>query len=254
MLVLDRKLLLFRVKEIHFADKPFDIKGCDRLCFQYCKERFDVQGFTCTPYLTLVTNLTEDVDVLWKKVKSSCRSEIREAQRDNTTISINKHYEEFYHIYRLFVSEKRGYGLPFGIGLPSLNTLKRCGTLFTAESQGEIIGGHVFLQGETIFRAYLSASKRMGAEKERAALIGRANRLMYWEALKYAKGKGLLEFDWGGIWPDEEANADVNKQHINQFKRAFRGEMVQLYCYEKVYSRIYRIAYNLLEKVPGINL
>jgi len=251
MLVLDRKLLLFRVKEIHFADKPFDVSGCDRLCFCYCKGRFDVQGFTCTPGLTLVINLTEDLDVLWKKLKPQCRQQINRAQRQDIKITINKYYEEFYHIFRLFQSQKRGYGLPFGIGLPSLDTLKRCGTLFTAESQGEIIGGHLFLQGQTTFKSYLSASKRLGTEKERYHLIGNANRLMYWESIKYAKGQGLQEFDWGGMWSDEEANADVSRQNINQFKRSFGGEMVQFYNYEKIYSRIYRIGYSLLERVAG---
>jgi lipid II:glycine glycyltransferase (peptidoglycan interpeptide bridge formation enzyme) len=254
MLVLDRKLLLFRVKEIHFADKPFDIYGCDRLNFLYCKGKFDMKGFICTPYLTLVTNLTEDVDVLWKKLTSHCRQKINRAQKDDTKISINEHYEEFYDIFRLFASQKRSYGLPFGIGLPNLDTLKRCSTLFTAELQGETIAGHLFLQGETIFRAYISVSKRLGAQAQRANSIGNANRLAYWEALKYAKGKGLLEFDWGGVWPDEEANADPIKGNINRVKREFGGERVQLYCYEKVYSRKYRIAHNVLERVPGINL
>jgi lipid II:glycine glycyltransferase (peptidoglycan interpeptide bridge formation enzyme) len=129
--------------------------------------------------------------------------------------------------------------------------LKRYGTLFTAEAQGEIIGGHLFLEGETIIRSFLSASKRLGVDKERAAVIRRANRFMYWEAVKYAKEKGLLEFDWGGIFPDEVAEADPAKDHINRFKRSFGGERVQLYDYEKIYSRIYRIGCSLFQRVTG---
>lgn len=251
MVVLDRKLMLFSVKEIYFADKPFDVNGCDRLIFHACKGKFDVPGFTCTPCFTLVTNLTEDLDVQWLKLKRNCRQKINRAQRDNTKVSINKHYEEFYHIFRLFQSQKKGYGLPSGIGLFSLETLKRHGTLFTSEIQGEIIAGHLFLQGETTITSFLSASKRLETEEEPSHLIGNANRLMYWEALKYAKETGLLEFDWGGIFPDEMAEADVSKCNINQFKREFGGERVQLYDYEKIYSRIYRIGCSLLERVTG---
>lgn len=252
MLVLERKLIIFRVKEVHFADKPHDIKGCDRLCFHSCKDRFDVQGFTCTPCLTLVIDLTEDLDTVWKKIKPNCRNEINRAQREDIKISINEHYEEFYHIFKSFVSQKKGYGLPFGIGLPSLNTLKKCGTLFTTESQGEILGGHLYFQGETTLTLYLSASKRLEAEKEKATLIRRANRLMHWEAIKYAKTNGLLELDFGGMWPQEEADADTGKRNINQFKQSFGGKIVPVYDYEKVYSPIYRIAYNLLMRVTRV--
>lgn len=245
MLVLDRKLLLFRVKEIHFADKPHDVDGCDRVCFLFCKGKFDVKGFTRRQSLTLVTDLTEDLDTIWRILRRTCRYEINRALREGIKIRINEHYEEFYHIFKSFMSQKKGFGLPFGIGLPGLNTMKRCGTLFTAESQGEIIGGQIYLQGETIFRSSVSASKRLEAEKEKAVKINRANRLLYWEAIKYAKEKGLREFDWGGIWSEEEADRDKSKHGINLFKRSFGGETVLRYSYEKVYSRTYRIAHHL---------
>src|SRR4030042_6862151 len=133
MMVIDRKLMLFRVKEIYFADKPFDVNGCDRLIFHACKGKFDAPGFTRTPCFTVVTNLTEDLNMIWRKMKLNARNDIIRAQNEDIKISINEHYDQFYTIFKLFQSQKKGYGLPFGIGLCGLETWKKYGTLFTSE-------------------------------------------------------------------------------------------------------------------------
>ena len=72
-------------------------------------------------------------------------------------------------------------------------------------------------------------------------MIGNANRLLHWEAIKYAKEKGIKEFDWGGLWSVEEAEKDESKRTVNFFKQSFGGEIITCYTYQKIYSKIYKL-------------
>ncbi len=52
------------------------------------------------------------------------------------------------------------------------------------------------------------------------SLIGRANKRLHWEDIKYFKQKGLLRYDWGGISDFENPNG------IDEFKLKFGGEKI----------------------------
>ena len=85
----------------------------------------------------------------------------------------------------------------------------------------------------------------MEVDKEKAKLIGYANRLIHWEAIKYAKEKGIKEYDLGGIFSDEEVEKDKVKMGIRSFKLSFGGESVTRYQYQKIYSKGFKILYRL---------
>ncbi len=98
--------------------------------------------------------------------------------------------------------------------IPQKINIKKCGTLFTAEYNGEILGGHLYLNDESNIKLCISASKRLHGTKEKATLIGDANRLLHWEVIKYAEGFGIKEFNWGGLWPANEANKSAIKKSV----------------------------------------
>lgn len=249
MLVIDKRLFIFKMKEIHFSDYPYDVGGCQVISFPFCKNRVDASGFTCEESLTSVIDLTQDLDTIWRNIDNeSCRNRIRRAQRDGIKFKINEGYEEFYRLNKSFEQQK-GFATPLGIGTPKLETIKRYGTLFIAEYECEILGGHLYLEDEANIKLGLSASKRLEADREKAKVIGRANRLLHWEAIKYAKEKGIKEFDWGGLWREEEADKDERKKAINSFKLSFGGEIVTRYSYRKVYGRSYLLAQHLYHLV-----
>ena len=54
-------------------------------------------------------------------------------------------------------------------------------------------------------------------------MIGRANKRLHWEYIKYFKQKGLLRYDWGGISDFENPNG------IDEFKLKFGGEKITYY-------------------------
>lgn len=244
MLVIDEKYIIFKVKELHFADYPFDVKGKggDYVIFHFCKNKVNAKGFTCQEGLTSIIDLTQDLDTIWRNMdRKSTRYAIKRAQRDRIKFKINEDYDEFYRINRSLL-QKKGLNPLFGIGNPKLETMRRYGTLFIAEAADEILGGHLYLEDKNNIKLWLSASKRLEVNREKATLIGNANRLLHWEAMKYAKEKGIEEFDWGGLWSEEEANKDEKKKAINSFKLSFGGEVAVRYTYQKVYSKAYKFA------------
>jgi lipid II:glycine glycyltransferase (peptidoglycan interpeptide bridge formation enzyme) len=247
MLIIDKKILMFNIKEVHFSKNPFDIEGCDFLIFPYCKNKVEAKGFVCYKKLTSIIDLTQDLDTIWKKFHRDTFKGIKRAEREGVKISINNGYEQFFDIYQNFIRKKEINSIFGGIGVEtaSLDTMKKKGTLFVAEYHGEILGGMLFLEDDSNIETLVSASKRLEGEKEDKAIIGCANRLIRWEAIKYAKEKGIKEFDLGGLFPEDKTEKDPIKKGINSFKLSFGGDVVPGYTYEKGYSKILKLAYYL---------
>ena len=248
MLVVDRKILNFDIKEVHFSDYPHDIKGCDFLNFQYCKNKVNSNEFTCKKEFTPIIDLTQDLDKIWQGMDNkSVRYRIKRAQREGIKIYMNKDYEEFFQLYRSFIEKKRLKSIfdVFGVGSVSLETMKKYGTLFIAEYNGEILAGTLFLEDDFNVKAWVGASKRFDSDRAKASMTSNADRLIDWELIKYAKEKGIKEFDQGGIWSKEEEAKDKHKKGINSYKLDAGGKVITCYSYQKFYSKKFRLAYQL---------
>jgi len=255
MLVLDKKILMFNIKEVHFSKNPFDIEGCDFLIFPFCKNKVEAKGFVRYKKLTSIIDLNQDLDTILNKFHRDTYKGIKRAEKEGVKISMNNGYEQFFDIYQNFTRKKEIDSIFGGIGVEtaSLDTMKKKGTLFVAEHHGEILGGMLFLEDDANIETLVSASKRFEREKENKAIIGCANRLIRWEAIKYAKEKGLKDFDLGGLFPEDKAEKDPIKKGINSFKLSFGGDVVPGYTYEKGYSKILKLAYYLYNFKLGRN-
>lgn len=245
MLEIKQQKSIFKIKEIWFSDYPFDVNGCHMVTFMDCKNKIEANGFEIEEFTTLVIDLTQDLDKIWKNMNSSCRYKINRVKRDGIKIKINDNYEEFYELNRSFRKNKR---------LPEdnmeIDLMKKCGSLFVAECNGEIIAGQFYLQDENNIRLLLGASKRLEVDKEKTALIGRANRLITWEAINYAKSKGVKEFDMGGYHTGK--TNDEQREKINVFKESFGGKLVAHHTYHKYYSKTFKYTRRLYQLRLGV--
>lgn len=165
---------------------------------------------------------------------SNCRRPIKQAEEIGIKIKLNQNYEEFFEINQLFRKEK---GLD--AYTESIDFMKKYGTLFVTEFNNEILLGHFYLEDKDNIRWLISASKRLDVDKDKARLIANANKLTVWNAIKYAKNKGIKEFDLGGYYTGEKK--DVQKENINMFKKSFGGKLVTHYIYEKDYSKLFAL-------------
>ena len=249
MLEIEKEIYIFKTKEIWFSDYPFDVTGYDTVTFRACKNKVDIKGFTREEFTTLVIDLTQDLDMIWKNMeRGSCRKRIKRAEREGVKIKLNQNYEEFYEINRSFRKNKGlNKGLP--AGSEKIDIIKKYATLVVAELDGDILCGRLYLEDENNIRSWISASKRFEVDKEKSALIGCANRLIHWQAIQYAKEKGIKEFDMGGYY-DREAK-DEQKEGINVFKKSFGGELTAHYIYQKDYSKLYKLAKMIYQLKQG---
>ncbi|HEC86863.1 MAG TPA: peptidoglycan bridge formation glycyltransferase FemA/FemB family protein, partial [Thermoplasmatales archaeon] len=136
MIILDKKILTFNVKEVHFSDQPFDIDNCDYLRFHYCKKKVDAEGFTCQKELTLVIDLTQDLDTIWKNMdRKQTRYGIKRAQREGIKVHISDDYEQFFQMYKSFIQKKgiKSFFDVLGVGSIPAESMRKHGTLFIAE-------------------------------------------------------------------------------------------------------------------------
>ncbi len=246
-MVLEYKQLLFNIKRVYFCDYPLDVDGCDAVHFFFCKNKVEAKGFTCQSQLTAVIDLTQDLETIWRNMDKNCRQDIRRAEREQIKHKLNQDYDEFYQMNKRLVQTK-SFAQKFGFVTPSVEIIRRYGTLFTAELGGEVVAGSVCLEDEEHILGWLSASKRFEVDKHKRLLIGSANRMLQWEAMKYAKAKGIREFNWGGMF--QEGETDGNKQGINAFKLSFGSSKVEhCYLYRKVYSKRYRLAQRIYHSI-----
>lgn len=245
MLEIESKNYIFKTKTIWFSEAPFDVSGYDGVSFHACTRNVDLEGFSKQEFTTLVIDLTQDLETIWKKMsKSSCRYSINKAKKDDVIVRVNQGYDEFHLINSEFRTKK---------GLSEYNVdiefMKRNGVLFVSEYNGEIIGGQLYISDGKNIRWLLGASKRLEETREMRTLIGNANRLAIWEAINYAKENNLNNFDMGGYYTGE--TPDPQKDGINIFKKSFGGELATHYIYQKDYSKLYSLAKWFFLKFKG---
>ncbi len=234
------------------ADHPYDVSGCAAVYFRSCKAKVDAPGFARIAGPVTFLDLTQDLDTIWQGIdRHSCRKRITRAEREGIAVMTNCSYDEFYSINKSFMRHK---GIaPLSVLDPyPLRNMIRYGTLFTAEHDGEILGGHLYLEDADRLTLWLSASKRLEVGREKAILIGNANRLLHWEAIKYANAKGIEELCLGGLFQQDLADKDDRKKAINDFKLSFGGQIATRYSYRRVYSRLYRLGSFFYNKVNNV--
>ena len=244
---IDKKhCLLFKVKEVWFADDVFDVNGYSCVVFRGCEKKIDISGFQCYESATLVIDLTQTLDKIWDNFgRSSCKYCIKKAIKDGIEVRMNERYKEFCVMNKTFRKSKK---LTTSL-VHSPMFFEKNGVLFIAELHDEMLGGSFFIEDESRIRWIVGASKRLSVSTGKAGLIGCANRLILWEAIKYAKNKGLKEFDFGGYPISPNVSDDVSK--VNAFKKSWGGNLTLQYNYVKNYSLFYRIYKKIYMMIVG---
>jgi hypothetical protein len=241
MLEIDNSRFIFKTKTIWFSEVPFDITGYDGVSFFECIRDVDIKGFFKEKFTTMVFDLTQDINTIWGNMhKKSCRAEIERAKKDGVVIKVNQGYDTFFNLHSEFRKLK---GFPKDSTI-DVEFMKKNGTLFISEFNGEIIGGQFYLGDDKNFRTLIGSSRRLEKDSISPRISGESNRLLVWEAIKYAKERGIVNFDLGGYYTGKEP--DPQKEGINKFKDSFGGKVVTRYNYHKDYSLLYHIGKKML--------
>lgn len=240
LLYITKKRFIFKGVEAWFSDSPFDINDVDFAFFRSCNNETCMDGFIREEFTTHIINLEQENALIWKNFsKSSCKYAINRALRDGVKIRINRDYDQFININHSFRKRKSLINQYI-----SKDYLIKNGTLLLAYYDNELLAGQFYISDQKNFRWLIGASKRLESDPKTATIIGNANRLLVWEAIKLAKNNGIKEFDLGGYYSGISANPELER--INRFKRSFGGTLGKKYNYTKIYSKKYKIASNLI--------
>lgn len=222
-----------RLAELWYDD-PLPQGGVDVVLFNQAPA--PLPGMAWEEKSTIIIDLTKTEETLMAEMRKSDRIKIRNArEKDNVQCEILEKPDlsarkNFYDFYDQFARAK---GLPIlDRGLLEQMALQgglvlsraRCLDLPPAE---ELLVCHATYVYKTRARALYSASVRLEKDNaDRLNLIGRANRLLHWEDMRWARARGLPLYDFGGWYAGA---VDAQRLAINQFKEGFGGEKVLEY-------------------------
>ena len=66
MLTIEAKKLFLKKKYIWFSESPFDVPDCDAVFFYTCKNNVDLPVFSKRKAHTIIIDLKDDLDTIWK--------------------------------------------------------------------------------------------------------------------------------------------------------------------------------------------
>jgi len=208
--------------------KPFDVKGAAMANF-FSYEKYDVDGFKRSDGLTTVVDLRQDIETIWSKMrKKFIQKQIKRGEKNGVVVNQDPNFGQLKKIYTDF---RKASGLP----KDNISACKKNCVLIAAYHKRKMIAGGIFVSNGVYIRALVLASLHKSETSRDREVIGQANRMLIWKAIKYAKETKHQWFDLGGISPDSD------KKHMRtlaEFKEAFGGERKQCYYYFKVYSPI----------------
>lgn len=237
MLILNRRKRLFASMEnVYFMDDPAEYRtDCDLVLF-YAAGRKPRGGYHGIPAYTLKIDLTRNEQALLRDMNKSTRRELRRAMENPELKYVyiahptSSQIELFCILYDQFAQER-------GIACADrahLNELMEKGILVLSYVMGpkdEIYCGAAdIITPERCYGAYAFTTFRKHSNPR---LLGRANRLLYWNSMINGKKAGCSVCDMGGIGKRAYGS---RRDGIDAFKKGFGGQVAKEYEIYKGYT------------------
>jgi hypothetical protein len=179
-------------------------------------------GFIRHTFQTKVIDLTASEDWIFGQFRKNTRYGIRRARRDGVTCHFDGDPVTFRRFYNQFA---RGRGLrPIPSGLIESAVAEVC--LSYARLDDGVLVMHCTLADRTLRRGrlwYSCSCHTLEDSLEVRNTVGRANRLLHFEDMRYFKRQKLAIYDFGGYSADQ---TDRKRMAINAFKDGFGGRLV----------------------------
>lgn len=179
---------------------------------------------------TMMNDLTVSEETMLENINKAVRYQFRRSEKDEIEVrfyeksDIEKEPElldTFAGIYERMYRSK-GADTKFNMVAAKKYVEADAITFSAVWHKGEMLVFHSYVRDDTDTRLLHSASC-FREESADQSMIGRANKRLHWEDIKYFKQKGLLRYDWGGISDFENPNG------IDEFKMKFGGRPLTYY-------------------------
>lgn len=219
-------------REIWYAEEKSDLDGI--LLYRGAKKPV---GKVLRKVRTLITDLTQSEEEIVAKCQKDCRYQIRRAQREGIETVFKaegeispKDIADFCSFFLEFWKSKGIEEETYEKYKEEIETYTKEGVfaITSAKKEEEILVYHTYIVGDDFVRSYQSASQFRQGEKEKARLVGIANRYLHKADMMYFKEMGKTVYDWGGAGEREEVRS------ITEFKESFGGTPLYYYDCEDV--------------------
>jgi len=188
---------------------------------------FQLNPHSIQPRQTLVVSLEGTEEVILARMKQKTRYNIRLAVKKDVSVEPSDDVAVFYQLMEA-TGERDNFGIHtqayYQEAYDLFSAKDKCALLF-AEFQGHPIAGlMVFAAGTRSWYLYGASASR---HRERMPTY-----LLQWEAMKWARTKGCLQYDLYGIPDHDQEYLEANFQDrrdglwgVYRFKRGFGGEI-----------------------------
>jgi lipid II:glycine glycyltransferase (peptidoglycan interpeptide bridge formation enzyme) len=186
----------------------------------------DPHGFGgVQPRCVMQLDLIPSMDELLAGCKPKWRYNIRLAEKKGVQVRSDCTRDDlriFYNLLKETAERDRFLVRGFGYYEDMWDTLVEPGyaKLFLAEYEGEAVAGALsFIFGDKCWYTYGASSNR-----HRNVM---PNHLMQWRMIEWAKASGCVWYDFRGVSPKKEGEADDHLYGLNRFKEGFGARFVE---------------------------
>jgi lipid II:glycine glycyltransferase (peptidoglycan interpeptide bridge formation enzyme) len=223
-----------RIADLYFNEQPADGLKVDVVRFNQSPAR--IPGAICTPFPTIVLDLSQSPEEMLAKMKSHTRYKIRRAEeKDDLTYVFSDNGDP--NIVRTFSEHLDTCAALKNLPLVSRERLAilagnhALDVSFIRDNSGAIIAASSFILTPSRVRGlYAGASYRAAHDPSRRTMIGRANRYLYWRDILRFRDNKIRTFDFGGYYTGAQ---DEEKLRVNGFKDEFGGVVINEFNCEK---------------------
>lgn len=202
------------------------VENVDADVIRYVQRSAPVRGARCTPFHTLLIDLTADPGSLLAGFSQTTRYEIDRAGSRDALI-----YRWWYPAEEEVIDELRKFydaASPLGrMDRQRVLAYRASGGLDLSriERDGKVLVWHAHLRAATRVRLLYSASMfRAATDRDARALASRANRLQHWRDMIRFRSEAIRTYDFGGWYA---GGGDQQRLAINRFKGSFGGTVVR---------------------------
>jgi hypothetical protein len=229
-------MIRYRKARLQVAEFFFDEREtaaqADIVRYQFRPE--PIAGCRSHDFHSLCLDLSRDAAALFGAMHKETRYEIRRAGGDGLVHEFAvcpdaPFLAAFYAFYDRFADSRQllrvNRARVEALAAHGMFTLSRI-----AAADGQTLVWHAYLRSGARACLKHSASFFRESEKNRAALVSRANRFHHWADIERFRAEGLAIYDFGGWYAGRE---DAEKLRVNRFKESFGGEAVHEYSADR---------------------
>lgn len=142
-------------------------------------------------HISMVLELNEDSEIVWKKLDKKARNSTRKAMKSGLTFSLDReHLHDFYNLYALNMRELGTPVHKYGFFSNLLDEFPENVYIANVHHENKAIAGMIILTfKDTMISGWAASDSRF--------LNKNPNNILYWETIKYGCENGYKYFDFG---------------------------------------------------------